>query len=614
MAMLKKCLGVDLGSNTVKVVEMSADRKNLKILTVASAETNIEPTASVEDRRAAIVKALKDLLKRNKVSCKEAVFALPGQKVFIRRFRLPETSTERLDKIVAFEARQQIPFPIEKTDLQWQFFPIPEDREVEVLLVAVRHDEVREFMSLVDKTGLKPVAVAVSSFALFNTQTFLQRSPDDVKKLVEDLGAKKKKPTKKKGVQDDETAVDQEDDFVFEEVKGFVNIGAAAMDLAIAQLGQQPLLKFSRSVPSAGNDVTRAIMSSCKVSNFQDAERIKKHQCKLMTFDFDFEVDGSINNDACKAATHAVDRIISELRRSLDFFISQPDGMAVDSLVISGGQSMLSGMASYIEEKLSVPVTLTEEFEEGFPLAWPGGVLSEQVVAFGLALQGVGLGSVAVDFLPTERKITRDFPYRSTAIMVVLLLGAVAVSSQAGKNYIAQFEQQKTVIEGQLSLNQSGIARAMEAQQRHSDLAAKVEDFSKGINDRGYWMEFLTSVSEVKPSDVLVNQITCGFDGSIRIVGVSELQRSAADFNNALRDLVENPLEIPELVDVVPVPGERVGMPGKPQVFRFVITLKTSDKVNRLEVTPTPEPASEAGARGGNSTTTTRRPSRRSAR
>ncbi|MBI5154770.1 pilus assembly protein PilM, partial [Candidatus Poribacteria bacterium] len=153
MATLKRCLGVDLGSNTVKVAEVAIEKSGVRILRAVAAETNIEPGASPEERRTAVTKVLREILRKNKITTKKAVFALPGQKVFIRRFRLPETTPDRLERIVRFEAHQQIPFPLDKTDLQWQFFPIPEEKEVEVLLVAVRHEEVSEFMAVVDKTG-----------------------------------------------------------------------------------------------------------------------------------------------------------------------------------------------------------------------------------------------------------------------------------------------------------------------------------------------------------------------------------------------------------------------------------------------------------------------------
>ena len=39
---------------------------------------------------------------------------------------------------------------------------------------------------------------------------------------------------------------------------------------------------------------------------------------------------------------------------------SQPDGVAVDSIVLSGGLARLKYLASYVEEKMGLPVQLAE--------------------------------------------------------------------------------------------------------------------------------------------------------------------------------------------------------------------------------------------------------------
>ncbi|MDK2973259.1 MAG: hypothetical protein PWP23_3014 [Candidatus Sumerlaeota bacterium] len=632
MATLKKCLGIDLGSNTVKVVEIGVDREGLKVLTAASAETNVDPSASPEERRDAIARTLRDLLKKAKVSTKEAVFGLPGQKVFIRRFRLPETTPERLERIVAYEARQQIPFPIDKTDLQFQFFPIPEDKEVEVLLVAVRHDEVQDFMQLVNKAGLKPRAVGVSSFAVFNTYAALKRNVEQTQEMIAGAGRAKKtpqeqeeadqkaksaKPGKKKGAglaglfgkkkkkgepepqpepeepqHSEDQSDNQFDEFAFEEVHAFVNLGAAAMDLAIAQMGDTPMLKFSRSVPNAGNDITRAIMASCDVASFLDAERIKKHQTRLMTFDFDMVDDANLNREACLAATQATDRILSEIRRSLDFFISQPDGMAVDSIRLSGGQAMIPGTMEYVEEKLTIPVSVTDSVPEDSGLIWrpTNEALTPFVPAVGLALQGVSVADVLVDFLPQERKITRDYPYRTTGVLVLLLGLIIAISSQAGKGYTYKFQSEAGALESVKRQNNEQVTAARLVQDTHNRIAEKTIRFAKAFGDRDYWLRFMTELESIKPPDVLIVRLTGNHDGTVRIEGASELQRSAADFNDAIRTILEDPREAPTLENIYPVTGAQNPIPEVPEAYRFAITLRTSDKSNLMRVTPTPDP------------------------
>lgn len=623
MATLKKCLGVDLGSHTVKVVELAIDRNGVRVLTAASAETDADPSAPVEERRDAIVKALRGLLKRSKISTRDAIFGMPGQKVFIRRFRLPETTPERLERIIRYEARQQIPFPPDKTDLQFEFFPIPEEKEVEVLLVAVRHDEVKEFMAIVDKCGLKPRAIGVSSFAVFNGQSFLNRSKAQVTEMIAGLktrgrkqaapsakpaktSGKKKKPLlalslgKKKGAaaevdetEDVETQEEVEQDFAYEEVRGYVNIGGAATDLVIAQHGKKALLKFSRSFPPGGNEVTRAIRQALNVSSFLDAERIKKHQSRLMTFDFDMmDEESNVNREASAAATQAVDRIVSEIRRSLDFFISQPDGMAVDTVMLSGGLGEMEGMVPYLEEKLTIPVSKLDQLPDNTGLIWSAreDSISPLIPALGLAVQGLGLGDVAVDFLPEERKITRDFPYRTVFTLLALLIGVVYFASQSGQKYIEVYRAEAANLRQVVQREQGQRTLEQDAQRHHDELAAKYETLSRGFQDRNYWVEFLAKMEEARPPEVQIGRVTGEHDGTIRIVGISESRRSAADFSRGLREVLVDPKETPQVETIRDdVPGEQWGRQ-EPRVIQFTIKLKAGDKYNMMRVTPTPAP------------------------
>lgn len=630
MAVVKKCLGVDLGTNTIKVVELTYDKKNVKVTKTGIGEVGLELSATPEERRTAILKTLKDVLKKNKISTKDAVFSLPGQKVFIRRFRLPMTSPERLERVIAYEARQQVPFDISKTDFQYQVYEIPEDNEVEILLAAIRLDEIKSFMGMVNKTGLKPVAVAVSSFAVFNAQSFFD-SPAELilEKLAgpkskkeeegdeggkkeakaEDKGKKKsggiaevfsKFTKKKKGGEEkpedqdeqDSDNQDDENDMVFDDVKGFVNIGAGAMDLAIVtQNPKAAYLKFARSVPTAGNEITKSIMKACNVTSFLDAERIKKHQTQLMTFDYEEGADPNLNTDACAAATQSVDRILAELRKTLDFFISQADGMAVDKLVLSGGQANLTGLKDYIEEKLTVPVELRDEVPGELPIKWPENVeTTDYIVSTGLALQGIGVSSVSVDFLPEEKKITRDFPWKMVAALAIMFIASMYFMSQAGQQYASNYQSAAEDMQRIIDRNRPLSNKFQKAQERRDQIATKYTEFAQTIPDRDYALDFLVKISNAKPANVVLNTLTLEHNGDVRIVGVSEFQAAAATFNNALKVQFEELKDEPQVNQSIAASGDQYGFSDIPTVYLFEITFRVGDKYNRMEITPTPNP------------------------
>jgi type IV pilus assembly protein PilM len=615
MQALRQCLGIDLGFDSVKIVELALDRHSVRAVRVATGKTGARPNMTPDEVRQRIIACAREVLKKGRFSVRKAVVSVSGQKVFIRRFRLPQTSEERLARIIQYEARQQIPFPLDRTYLQWNHRALPEEGEIEVLLVAMRLDEIKDFMAMVNRLGITPVSVGVSSFALFTANRFVAMQPGEVTALFDSLGPRRRKakPTKpKKGASAPEANAEDEeqpaDDFVFEEVKGYINIGATSFDLAIGKSSAGGgTIGFVRTVPIGGNEMNNAIMRNCGVEDFEDADRIKISSTRLASFALDMNEEESINEDASAAITDVADRIATELRRSLDFYITQPDGMAIDSLVLSGGQAQLPGIEQYLEEKLTMPVTRVVDPPDGSPLKWQEGFgpLTPYMIAIGLGLQGLGIADVRVDFLPEERKIIRDFPYKVTSVMLLILLGIVGVSSQAGKEYSQKYLENQQSLQQEILRGSRQLRAFEEAQKLHDEVADQIVNLTKSFGQRDYWMNFLTRLVETLPSDVMIENISLNHDGQVIIGGLSEVPVSsavmAAELRNVFKDSLmavaegENNPSI-ERVEDVRQPPRYWNNPRPPS--RFQISLKLKDKFNHLEVTPTPSPTPVGGTSG----------------
>jgi hypothetical protein len=187
---LRKCLGVDIGTTSIKVAELVAEKTGARVTKFFTVPIPLPPAPLTPERAEVVAKTLRDALKERKVSTKQAVFCISGQNVFVRKVRVPRTTEERLRRIINYEARQQIPFALENAIIEYQVFDVGEETELEVLLVAVKKDLVADFMKVVSRTGLRPAMVSVSSFALFNFHVF-DATPFD--RLCDELGLAKKK-------------------------------------------------------------------------------------------------------------------------------------------------------------------------------------------------------------------------------------------------------------------------------------------------------------------------------------------------------------------------------------------------------------------------------------
>jgi len=519
----------------------------------------LDASLSETQRFQALAKQIQEMLRRGRVRTKNAVFCVPGQSVFVRRIKLPKTTPERLSRIIRFEARQQIPFPLDKTIMEYQVFDEGDPNEVNVLLVAIKRDYILNFMKMVRRSGLRPMAISVSSLALYNFHELNgskrlfgaeKEKQDKARELELKKNAKAAKGKKKNDAEPDgaDPGAEEEvplDDLGFDEIQAYVNLGATLMDLAIPKPGLSRMIGFTRSVPLAGNEMDRAIREKLNLEDPGAAQRIKETEAVILSTEF--EVDGdpkSVNLDASEAVTLVADRLISELRRSLDFYISQPDGVAVDSIVLSGGLARLRHLGSYIEEKMGLPVQLAEPKHPQLRMPdAPPDPFCPFAICVGLGLQGLGLAQNTINFLPEDIKNVRGLQDRrfEVAGMGVMLLVMIAMSWTVGSTYILEYKKQIDADGQRIALIVEISDQITQAQDRNKKVADAYEKLSKATSNRNYWFAFLKSFLDKRPTEVLIDEIQMRLDGTVIVKGKSPAPHSVRQFldelNKATKDI-----------------------------------------------------------------------------
>jgi Tfp pilus assembly PilM family ATPase len=639
---IRKCLGIDIGSTSVKLAEVVAERSGARVTKLVRAEIPIPAGPMDAARVNATVKCVRDLLKNNKITTKHAVFCLPGQSVFIRRIRVPRTTEERLHRIVAYEARQQIPFALDNSLMEYQVFDHGDGPEVEVLLVAIKKDIVLDYMKVVNRVGLKPVLISVSSLALFNLHVFDSTAFDD---LLAELGVAKKKalapvaaamaeppgeeeapapaPAKKgfslklpklnlnfgkkavkSGPDEGSVALEEEPEDYYEEVRAYVNIGAQTFDLAISRLGRHKLLGFTRSVPWAGNELTRSLQEKLELDSADSAEEVKRGKAIVVVPGREDEVEsGGADPDASEFTTAWADRLILDLRKSFDYYISQPDGVAVDSIWLSGGQAVQPNLASYIEEKLGIPVEIKSQVENQalrVPAVEDDAGYSPFWIAIGLGLTGVGFGRITVDFLPGELKTLREFKKKNVEVFLLIgaILGMIGVSSQVGQRDINNMQQWLKQNETKIETAGATKNTLAELRKERDSVNTKFTSLGEALGDRAFWLDFLGMVQIVKPGDVLITAISMKPDGEVEIRCETEVVGSVSSFAEALKNQKEWIAQV-DLTDI----QVRFSSFVNKEVNSFRVLAKTHWKQTRLATarvtlapglmapTPAPTPA-----------------------
>jgi type IV pilus assembly protein PilM len=305
-------VGLDIGSQTIKAIELSREGNKFKLKAAGVVGYKGVSPEHLEDPKAfaTLAGAIKKLIKDTKVSSKEVVTALPEAQVFTRVIKFPLLTDQEVAAAVKWEAEQYIPIPVTEAIIQHQILERNEEATpgyVMILLVAAPRKLVEKYVKVITSASLNCVAVETEFLSLARAL-----APTNQTSLIIDLGAR-------------------------------------STDLAIAKNGN---LVFSRSIPTAGDALTRAVAQSLGVSPSQ-AEEYKR------TYGL---TPGQLEGKVGGALQPILGVISEEIKKAIQYYQSEEKGQPPTSLILSGGGSGIPEIAPFLTKKLGLEVVLGNPF------------------------------------------------------------------------------------------------------------------------------------------------------------------------------------------------------------------------------------------------------------
>ena len=151
MAIPTRIISLNLGSQTIGLAEFRVQAHGgLVLLGYRLRELPVE-AAGEEMRRTQMTIALREMLDELHIKRGVVNYALPAQSVFSRFVNLPAIEQEKIEKIVSFEAQQNVPFPIDEVVWDYQLVGGGLDQQVQVVLIAIKVDLLEEINAAVEK-------------------------------------------------------------------------------------------------------------------------------------------------------------------------------------------------------------------------------------------------------------------------------------------------------------------------------------------------------------------------------------------------------------------------------------------------------------------------------
>lgn len=351
MARRKNALGLDIGSSSVKLVQLRESKKGIQLANFSMAPL---PSEAIVDgavmNATAVVDTIQGMVSAQKLKSKDVAISISGHSVIIKKISLPAMTQEELDESIKWEAEQYIPYDVNDVYLDYQILQSrPEQGQMDVLLVAARKEIVDEYSGIVREAGLEPVCVDVDCFTIQNAFEANYGFPPG------------------------ETIV-------------LIDIGAATININVVSNG---ITTFTRDISMGGNQFTEEIQKQLNVS-YDEAEAYK------LGGERGVDADSVVPQEVERVMVAVSEQMANEIHRSLDFYMATSSEGRVSRIYLSGGSAKIPSLIRTVENRVGAAVELADPFRNVqidaklFNLDYINEVRPLAAVAVGLGLRRQG--------------------------------------------------------------------------------------------------------------------------------------------------------------------------------------------------------------------------------
>jgi len=357
----KQFLGVDIGTSSVKLVELSKKGKQIKLDTYgefkaanyvehSQATSNLKQPYRLTDQQIANITRL--VIKESGAKSKHVTFSLPALSTFTTVFSVPEMTRKELAQSIPYEAKQYVPLPLSEVILDWHIIgkkemsapdgalkgpaSAPGAAQLEIFVAAFPKEMVNRFSRIAKLAGLELRALELETFSLIRSSVEATKNPVAV-----------------------------------------IDLGANASNISIVK---DKFIHMTHNFDISGATITSTLSSALQIDS-RRAEQMKMQQ-GLLGQSGEAEISNII--------TPLVDLILSESDRILESY-ARKTGTKVAKIVLSGGTANLPGLVDRFVQHFKIETTISNPF---LRIAHPSviaGVLKEIgpdfAIATGLAMR-----------------------------------------------------------------------------------------------------------------------------------------------------------------------------------------------------------------------------------
>jgi type IV pilus assembly protein PilM len=342
----KNLVGLDIGSSSVKAVELGKKGAALQLLALGF--ENLQTDTIVDGQIMElnnVSNVIAQIFNEHQIRTTRVAAGVSGHSVIVKNIVLPQMSQEELQESFSWHAEEHIPFDIADVNLDYELTGKSQDA-LHVLMAACKSDKIANVKQAIQLAGKQPVIIDVDAFALQNCYEVNYRPRPG-------------------------------------EIVALLNIGAATMNINILN-GTRSI--FARDASVGGSQYTSLLQRELGLS-FEQAEGVKRG----------LALPDSVEPRPIQPIIETVsDALGLEVKKTFDFYrATAQDDAGIQKILIAGGGSKLPGLADFLAKRFEIPVEVFDPFRQievdsrKFDPDYMREIVPEMAVAVGLALRGV---------------------------------------------------------------------------------------------------------------------------------------------------------------------------------------------------------------------------------
>ncbi len=467
------CWGVEVGAGALKAIKLVRDGDSVSVADYLIIPHKRPLSAPETDEREARRLAVGTLVSQRDLSKASLAISIPGNAGFARFAKLPPVDPKKIPEIVKFEAVQQIPFPIDDVQWDYQTFSQPDSPDVEVGIFAVTTDRVNDKLAKWQDVGFTPSSLTLSPLAVFNALSYDQQFRAEMPGTI------------------------------------LLDIGTMSTDLIVVQGGRV----WIRTFPIGGHHFTEALVAGFNLS-YSKAERLKK------------EAESS---EHARKILQAMRSVFSDLeqdvQRSITYYESLYKDAKLTRIIGLGATFQLPGLKKYLSQQLKLEVEALDSFKrlkaDGEKNAELQAHAGQFAVAYGLALQGLGLQTLTADLMPVS--VVREAVWKEktkwfigAGVLAAAAAGAMWIGPVSQKASLPKFPDAVTDAKN-TAQRFKGEWSQVESQDKPDLRATGVQSLMEHRELYGYLMDDVGQLIEnlrQRDAKVIIDRVTTDYSGT----------------------------------------------------------------------------------------------------